>query len=250
MTTIYYMAQTSTILQADQEHSGIRISVPAIWIISFILFYFIIKAYFDSLSPGGIGDYALALGCVGALPISLGIGALGEYILKRQWPSGRQVKIDGQGLTVVRKDEDDMFLEWSRRANQVLWHFPLKGYPRGGRERRVPGSWVCLSCQVQQDENRFIVFSLMSKKNAQSLLEKYHFHGINLADFFDSNTVKNWLTAPSRPSLPANMLTGKEGPYWLAERRRWHEGLELKQQDFELFLREVDQHFAELNLSD
>jgi hypothetical protein len=90
----------------------------------------------------------------------------------------------------------------------------------------------------------------MSSKHAEPLLEKYRFHRINLADFFDSNSVKNWLSAPSRPSLPANMLTGKEGPYWLAERRRWQEGMELTQQDFELFLQEVDQHFAELNLSD
>jgi hypothetical protein len=217
---------------------------------SFILFYFLLKAYFDSLPPDGIGDYALALGCIGALPISLGIGAAGEYFLKKRWRSGRQVKLGGQGLTVVRDAQDEIFVEWSRRANQVLWHFPLKGYPRGGRERRVPGNWLCLACQMQQDDHRFIVFSLMSSKHAEPLLEKYRFHRINLADFFDSNSVKNWLSAPSRPSLPANMLTGKEGPYWLAERRRWQEGMELTQQDFELFLQEVDQHFAELNLSD
>jgi hypothetical protein len=243
------MTYSSTTLHADQEHTGIRITVPAIWIIAFILFYFLIKAYFDSLPPGGIGDYALALGCIGALPISLGIGAAGEYFLKKRWRSGRQVKLGGQGLTVVRDGQDEIFVEWSRRANQVLWHFPLKGYPRGGRERRVPGNWVCLACQMQQDDHRFIVFSLMPSKQAEPLLEKYRFHRINLADFFDSNSVKNWLSAPSRPSLPANMLTGKEGPYWLAERRRWQEGMELTQQDFELFLHRVDEHFAELNLS-
>lgn len=238
-----------TTLHADQEHTGIRFAIPAIWVVAFVLFYFLIKAYFDSLPPGGIGDYALALSCVGALPISLGVGAVCEYFLKRQWRSGREVKLGNQGLTVIRKEKEDVFVEWSKRANLIMWHFPLKGYPRGGRERRVPGSWVCLSCQVQQDDDRFIVFSLMSKKRAEPLLEEYRFHAINLADFFDTNAVKNWLTAPTRPSLPANMLTGKEGPYWLAERRRWHEGLELTRDDFELFLQKVDQHFEELNRS-
>jgi hypothetical protein len=250
MTTIYYMAYSSKTLLADKEHAGIRFSVPAIWFVSFILFYFLIKAYFDSLPPGGIGDYALALACVGALPFSLGVGAVSEYFLKKQWPSGRSVKLGEQGITVVRKEEDNIFVEWAKRANQVLWYFPLKGYPRGGRERRVPGSWLCLACQVQQDDHRFIVFSLMSQKSAQPMLDKYRFHAINLADFYDSNAVKNWLTAPSRPSLPSNMLTGKEGPYWLAERRRWHEGMELTKKDFDLFLQKVDQHFEELNLSD
>jgi len=244
------MAYSSTTLLADKEHAGIRVSVPAIWIVSFIIFYFIIKGLLDNLPPGGIGDYALALSCVGALPLSLGIGAASEYILKRQWPSGRAVKLGNNGLTVIRKDEEDIFVEWAKRANQLLWFFPLKGYPRGGRERRVPGSWLCLACQVQQDNHRFIVFTLMSKKLAQPLLEKYRFHPINLADFYDTNAVKNWLSTPSRPSLPSNMLTGKEGPYWLAERRRWHEGMELTKKDFNLFLQNVDQHFAELNLSD
>jgi hypothetical protein len=254
MNTIYDMTSYSptspTVLHADQEHAGIRVAVPTIWIIAFIILYFLIKAFLDNLPPGGIGDYALALSCVGALPISLGVGAVGEYFLKKRWPSGRQVRVNNQGLTVVRKDQEDIFVDWSRRANQVLWYFPLKGYPRGGRERRVPGNWLCLSCQVQQDDHRFIVHSLMSEKQADPLLEKFRFHRINLADFFDSNTVKNWLSAPSRPSLPANALTGKEGPYWLAERRRWHEGLELTPQDFEFFLEQVKAHFRELNLSD
>jgi hypothetical protein len=244
------MTTVDTILRADQEHAGIRIAVPAVWLAAYIAFYFVMKAFFDGLPSGGIGDYALALSCIGALPVSLGVGAASEYFLKQQWPSGRHVKLGNQGLTVVRKDEEDIFVEWGKRANQVLWHFPLKGYPRGGRERRVPSSYLCLACQMQQDDHRFIIFSLMSEKSADPLIEKYRFHAINLADFYNSNAVKNWLTAPSRPSLPANMLTGKEGPFWLAERRRWHEGLELAQKDFETFLQRVDKRFEELNLSE
>lgn len=244
------MTYSPTTLHADQEHSGIRFAVPMLWLASFVIFYFVIKAVLDGMPPGGIGDYAVALSCFGALPLSLAIGAVFEYFLKRSWRSGRQVNLGGSGLTIVRKNEADIFVEWGKRANQVLWYFPLKGYPRGGRERRVPGNWLCLASQVQQDDHRFIVFSLMSQKTADPLLEKYRFHRINLSDFFDGNAVKNWLTAPTRPSLPANMLTGKEGPYWLAERRRWQEGLELTAQDFQLFLQQVEQHFKELNLSD
>jgi hypothetical protein len=237
------MTHSTTVLHADQEHSGIRFVVPAIWVFTFIIFYFVLKAFLDNRPPGGIGDYAVTLACVGALPLSLALGAISEYILKRKWHSGRQVAIHNQGLTVIRSEADNLTLDWSRRANQVLWHFPLKGYPRGGRERRVPGGWLCLGCQVQQDDQRFIVYSLMSRKQAEPLIEKYRFHAINVADFLDTNTVKNWLSAPSRPSLPSNMLGGKEGPFWLAERRRWHEGLELTPSDFIIFLNRVNEHF-------
>jgi hypothetical protein len=248
----YYLPMTyqPTILHADQEHTGIRFTVPGVWIATFILFYILIKTVLDNQPPGGVGDYAAGLSCLGALPLSLGIGAAVEYFLKQRWHSGRQIKVTDQGLNVVLSEEEDLTIDWSQRANEVLWNFPLKGYPRGGRERRVPGSWLCLSCQLQQDDHRFIVYSLMSPKQAQPLLDKYRFHPINLADFYDTNGVKNWLSAPSRPSLPSNMLTGKEGPYWLAERRRWQEGLELTSQDFEFFLEKVDTHFKELNLSD
>jgi hypothetical protein len=244
------MTFSPTVLHADKEHTGIRYTVPAIWIVAFFVFYALIRSILDNQPPGGIADYALALSCFGALPLSLGLGALAEYYLKRTWHSGRQVKVNHEGMTVVLSKEEDLSIDWSQRGNQVLWNFPLKGYPRGGRERRVPGNWLCLASQVQQDENRFIVFSLMSPKQADPLLEKYRFHSINIADFYDSNGVKNRLSAPSRPSLPANMLTGKEGPYWLAERRRWQEGLELTPNDFEFFLDKVDTHFKELNLSD
>jgi hypothetical protein len=244
------MTYSETVLHADPEHTGIRYTVPAIWIATFIVFYSLIKAFLDSQPPGGLAEYAVALSCFGALPLSLGIGAVSEYFLKKNWHSGRQVQVNAEGLTVVLNEDENLSIDWSRRANETLWTFPLKGYPKGGRERRVPGNWLCLASQLQQDEQRFIVYSLMSPKQAQPLLEKYRFHTINQADFYDSNGVKNWLSAPSRPSLPANMLTGREGPYWLAERRRWQEGLELTPQDFQFFLEKVDMHFKELNLSD
>jgi hypothetical protein len=153
MTTIYRMTYSAKVLHADQEHTGIRFAVPTIWLVTFFLFYVLIKGFLDSQPPGGIADYAVALSCFGALPLSLGIGAAGEKLLKQRWHSGRQVKISDQGLNVVLNEGEDLSVDWSRRANQILWKFPLKGYPRGGRERRVPGNWLCLATQVQQDEH-------------------------------------------------------------------------------------------------
>jgi hypothetical protein len=39
---------------------------------------------------------------------------------------------------------------------------------------------------------------------------------------------------PARPQLSAQLLAGPGGRYWLAERNRWQEGVELTPDDFSL----------------
>ena len=41
---------------------------------------------------------------------------------------------------------------------------------------------------------------------------------------------------------PSDMLTGRNGRYWMAERRRWEEGLELEQKDFSAYIAYVEEH--------
>jgi hypothetical protein len=37
------------------------------------------------------------------------------------------------------------------------------------------------------------------------------------------------------------MLTSADGLFWIAEQRRWREGVEVAQQDFEIFMKYVEQ---------
>jgi hypothetical protein len=44
------------------------------------------------------------------------------------------------------------------------------------------------------------------------------------------------MEGPARPELPTEVIAGESGRYWLAERNRWQEGVELAPGDFETLL--------------
>ncbi|MCI0577098.1 MAG: hypothetical protein L0332_26080, partial [Chloroflexi bacterium] len=227
---------TPTVLYADQEHSGIRLVVPLLVGAGWVLGYFLLRFLLRNT------EYNLVLSCAGGLPIGLTIAALSEYVLKRTWRSGRTVALDETGITVNQPDEAPMTVEWAKRIVPTRWYFELKGFPRGGRERRAPTGWLCLACQLQQDDNRFTVFSFLPRKRAARWLENgRQFREIHPAELHESGW-RERINVPSRPSLPANLLTGKDGPFWLAERRRWNEGLELTANDFETFMEHVTEY--------
>ena len=144
--------------------------------------------------------------------------------------------LGGSGIEVILADEKSLTLEWEKRLAATKWYFTLKGYPRGGRERRVPSSWLCLACQLQQDEHRLVVFGYLPPDKAERLVEDGKFHLIRPADLYDSGPFRRRLSSTDRPKLPTSILAGKDGQYWLAERRRWSDGLELTAADFAAFV--------------
>jgi hypothetical protein len=240
-TIISMSVQSSPIvLQADQEHEGIRYVVLVMLGVGFCLGFVLVSAVLRAVLVGsGLYDYIAVLSCVGAMPVGIGITAATEYTLKRVWPSGRTLVITGEGVTLQRRGEEDVAIEWDKRFHPLRWSFRLKGYPRGGKERRVPTSWVCLALQLHQDETKMVLFTFLPPKKADELLARYDFHGLNATDIY-GNTWRERLSMPSRPEIPAKVIAGKEGRYWLAERKRWYEGLELTAGDFERLLAVVE----------
>ena len=67
------------------------------------------------------------------------------------------------------------------------------------------------------------------------------FHPIDPGDVYDTSLLSR-VAIPSRPELPADVIAGKDGRYWLAERERWQYGLELTQSDFDKLLAHVHQY--------
>lgn len=230
------------ILHADREHAGVRYLVLAILAIVFIVGFFLVNKYLGSLTGSLISSYSLVLSCLSGLVIGLIFAGAGEYFLKKFWPSGRMVTLDEFGAEVTLPEGQQITLDWSLRSYATKWQFALKGFPRGGREKRVPASYYCLACQVQQDEVRLIVYGYFPKKRAAQWLENGDFLEIKPGDYYEDNPLKRWTRSPDRPELPASALTGKMGPYWMGERRRWTQGLELTVDDFETFLDKISAH--------
>ncbi len=233
------------VLKADIEHSGVRILILASFLIGFMVVFLVLSAIFRSFTGSLVSEFYFALSCIVAIPLAIGAAGLSEYLAKRRWPSGRSVELNDEGiLATISKDATYRF-HWDGHISAVKWYFWLKGYRRGGRERRVPSGWLCVAYQMQQDENRFIVFSYMSEKLASNILDDNRFLELKPADYYRSSVIKKIFSPPSRPDIPTKVLAGKQGHYWLAERRRWTDGMELEVEDFQVFLNVVNQKVNE-----
>ncbi len=237
--------QAIKVFHADQEHGGVRIGVLTILFITFLLLFIVLNAFFGNLSGGLLANFSLGFACLGALLLALGLAALSENLMKRYWHSGRQVTVEQEGLRAKLAEEKEIEIRWSDRTTSIRWYFQMSGYPKAGRERRVQNSHLCLACQVRQSGEFLIVYSFMSKKKAKLLLDQSDYFLINPGEFYKAGRYRRLRGSLERPEIPSNVLLGEQGPYWLAEKRRWTEGLELDQGDFEAFISLVDERAQE-----
>jgi hypothetical protein len=229
------------ILHADQEHSGIRLVIFLALFAGYFIGFQIVALLLQTFAPPSLTDYTTFLACVGAVPIALLIIWGLERVLKRVWHSGLSITLDEQGLYVhdrrngaaENQSPAGPTMTWTANMSQLNWYFRLSGYPRGGRERRIPVKWHCLASELQQDELRLSIFAFMPPDEAAAWTEnpKQGFHIINPAEIYD-NSVRSRIGPPSRPTIPNRLLQSKDGRYWLAERRRWEYGIELSAEDF------------------
>jgi hypothetical protein len=98
---------------------------------------------------------------------------------------------------------------------------------------------------LQQDESRIIVYSYMPEERAGQFMEDNRTLELRPGEYIQSSVFRRWFTPPGRPEIPTKVLVGKQGHYWLAERRRWNEGMELDIDDFFLFMEEVNRRVKE-----
>ncbi|HRQ36621.1 MAG TPA: hypothetical protein PLD25_01760 [Chloroflexota bacterium] len=234
------------VLHADQEHSGLRVTVIVLLFACTILFFILLNTMWPRLAPPGLVDFAFIIACSSSLVLALAAVWGVEKGLKRVWHSGRVLTLDENGILVQDLDLSPYTLNWRSNMNQLYWRFTLKGYKRGGRERRVPEKWICLAVQIREGENQLIAYTYIAPKKAEEFMARHgraHFHEIYPADVYATDARSRYLSLPSRPEkIPADVLAGKDGKQWLAEQHRWLEGFELTNQDFEKFIMTVISH--------
>lgn len=227
------------ILHADQEHDGLRAAVVLLLMVLFLFSFWLVNALLRWELFSAIRDYAVSVSCVGGLMLALGASAVVEMWLKRVWHSGRSLTLNEQGILIQTRRQADQQIHRGGSLTYLNWTFKLSGYRRGGREKRLPAKWVCLACQLQQDDCRLIVYSYMPPKKAARWLEDgdspHKFHAIDLSEASDSSLAGR-VKMPARPEISNEMLRGRDGRYWLAERTRWTEGFELTPKDFATFM--------------
>jgi hypothetical protein len=240
---------TPTVLHADQEHAGLRTAVSFLLFLFLLLAFFGIRAVLTGLSSSGVPDYAFVASCGGAIPVALTLVWLAEILMKRYWPSGRSVTLTSDGIQMLTENSKQWAITQAHEPLPLFWYFDLRGWQRGGRERRVPRNWLCLAVELKAGKKQAIVYTYLSSRQADSWLDSTNrhlpFHQISPRDVYD-NSIRSRMKGPSRPEIPAAVLTSNDGKYWLAERRRWTEGFELPPKQFEQFMNHIQKTLLNL----
>ena len=241
---------TNKILRADPEHGGVRMAVVLTIVFGLLGGYLLIRVLLGWFAQDSLLlEFATVISCVGAIPIALGCAWLVEGYLKKTWSSGLEIELSEETLRFEGGEKEDgsrdiRTLDFDQRVNLTYWYSELRGYPKAGRERRVSDNWLCLACQMHQDDERIITYAYLPPDKAQVWLDNQNlaepFHEISLLQLYKSSGSRRW-SAPNRPDLSPEMLAGPDGRYWIAERRRWEEGLELTADDFTTLMEYVAQ---------
>ncbi|HSM59020.1 MAG TPA: hypothetical protein VK879_22885 [Candidatus Sulfomarinibacteraceae bacterium] len=217
----------------DQEHGGLQITVLFILFATFLAAFFVLNAALPLAFPQF--DSVFVLSCLGALPLSLLVTGASERVLKKRWRSGRRLIVHKDVMRLERPQQVTSVVDREASVNGLWWYFPLEGYQRGGRERRVPNGWFCMAAQFQTDEARIVAYCYTPPARQQEWTERFDFRRLNPSDVYDTS-IGARLSAPQRPEIAPEIIAGENGRYWLAERNRWREGVELTPDDFERLL--------------
>lgn len=241
MTTTSGSTPNTIVLNADPEHAGLRAAIILVLFAAILLAFLLLRALLTTYLPE-IGSPAI-LACLGAIPLALAVSAGIEALLKRSWRSGRRLVVDARGLALQQGDADQVELHWDEPIAETWWHFRVAGYPRGGRERRIPDRWHCVAGQLQQEGERIVAFAFVSPSKLEALQGRFPLFTLEPKDVY--NRSRRRLEGPARPELPAELIAGEAGRFWLAERNRWQQGVELLPDDFDTLLATVRERQAD-----
>ncbi len=226
---------TPIVLHADQEHERLRTAVMFLLLFLLIIFFIASRSLFSSTQLGqDIANYSFVLSCVTSLVLALTIGWAAENYLKSIWRSGSTVTITPHEIISENKGKPEVRLSRNAEATPLNWYFKLENVSKNGRERRLSRNSICLATEIAQGDGRVVVYAYMSEKEAAAWTES--FTEINPRNL--PNEKRSRFTAPKARTIPVELLRGKNGRYWLAERHRWQTGMELTNKDFETFMKE------------
>jgi hypothetical protein len=203
----------SPVWPVDPEHGALRLSIIGILMVSSIAGFLV----FNALIPGEeINLIAAILGFIAAVVITWQF----ERYLKRRWPSGRTVAIDGDKIRFRSKDVVQQEIDASRHVNVMLWRFRIR---RGSRMK----GWFVVACALEQDSDYLAVYTFMSPEqvNAPAITSRFK------------------MLLPNKEADKDLRLAGEQRRLRSAEEHRWMHGAEMSRPDFESFVGRLQRQF-------
>lgn len=210
----------------DKEHGALRIVVVVSFIVIWIIGFFIINV---TVPNEGLSLLAVLVG----FGIAYAITAAIESILKRRWPSGREVEVTRDAVKLSKKGSLQTEMASEDTVSVLLWSFKIS------KRTRVPKGWSMLACALEYEKQYLTVYTFLSPAQ----LESYE-----LADQFKKlvSSRKNANQLEAREDL---RLAGEQRRLRDAENYRWLDGAEMASDDFITYVNRIRAQFPEWQLS-
>jgi hypothetical protein len=212
--------QTPITFAADPEHGALRISIVFI----FVFIWAVVFALLNTIIPSeGINILALIVSFVATALLTQQV----ERQLKERWPSGRTVQIDHGHVRIVKKSQVQHQVDASQRVNVMLWRFRIS------RRSRVPKGWYMVACALEQDSDYIPVYTFMSPTQFDALNASQHF------------TILQSKKEAQKEGPGDMRLAGEQRRLHAAESVRWMDGAEVSADDFQQFIRHLQERFPQ-----
>ncbi len=227
-------SNSPTILHGDPEHDSLRMVIPLILLVGLGLGYWLFLAILPRVFGGDSSQFMILSAC-GAIPFGLLIMKGGDLLLKRVWHSGRDIILDDGVIRFKEPDAAEQQFSLQEDLQILRWQFKLGPYSRIGRERQIQNGWHCFAVQLQDNGGRLVAHTFLSPHQAAEQLATAAFTTLNMEEIYDmsvTNRMQKFWSPSGRPDLPSSLVIGDHGRYWVAERNRWDEGVELTPADF------------------
>ena len=230
------MSEQSFILHGDPEHDRLQKAVPLLFILSFAVVLLLLLLVMPQLFGGDWGQWVILSSCL-AVPAGLLLMKLADNVLKRVWRSGHAVSVADSKLTVTdTAAEQDLVFDLAETYRITPWNFEFGPYARFGRERQIKDGWYCFALQLTQEKQKYIACTFVSPKQGESWKQEYpEFYQLDMTEIYETgltSRVVQFRQPSGRPDLPSGLVSSEAGPFWLAERSRWQQGVEYTPEDF------------------
>ena len=163
-------------------------------------------------------------------------------MIKRLWPSGHTVLLRQNGVLYRRSQGEPVDLFLDRPFKLTAWYFKMTGFSRYGRERQLKRGTYCCACQIQQEDERIVLFAYVAPTQINAFTADAPFVQLDMSEIFDTSLtgrMQQWRMPGDRPELTPGLVVSEKGRYWLGERNRWDTGVELTPSDFQMMLAHV-----------
>ncbi|HOA24730.1 MAG TPA: hypothetical protein PK801_07910 [Aggregatilineales bacterium] len=200
-----------TVYRVDPNHSNLRLAVGFSLVIGFMAGYFGVRLLFSAL---GIEGSPLLLGLlVGAL-FAVGVSLAAERVLRGRWPSGRELIVTDETVTLHEKTGEKTTLRWAEDIRVLAWGFTITS-----RRAWVPKGWICAALQLAKGDDMVTVYAFMKPEDARELPGWQAFVEL----------------IPRKEADRVPELFAEQEPLRVAEEARWWAGAEMEPDDFRAF---------------